>query len=219
MQERVRSKKEHIVVLLSLQRGDSNEKIVVALLSGMMFLIGMVSNGSEVIAQEESVEISKTSPEDMIIDESLSYEEVEGYGDIVEQYIIIKGEQIYFDKERAEVNNEPNQVINQGVLLEAVSTDFTNNEFRRFGLPIRGNYCGPWHGGKDSSKPATDILDQGCKAHDQCYNWSLAIGDNCECNRALVNHIKANEDKMSGRMASVAWAIKQYFSSVGLVGC
>lgn len=26
MQERVRSKKEHFVVLLSLQRGDSNEK-------------------------------------------------------------------------------------------------------------------------------------------------------------------------------------------------
>ncbi|WP_347301483.1 hypothetical protein [Dolosigranulum savutiense] len=95
------------------------------------------------------------------------------------------------------MNQESQQVIEQGMLLETISIDYTNNEFRRFGLPIWGNYCGPWHGGKDSSKPATDILDQGCKAHDQCYNWSLAIGDNCECNRALVNHIEANEDKMS----------------------
>lgn len=34
------------------------------------------------------------------------------------------------------MNQESQQVIEQGMLLETISIDYTNNEFRRFGLPI-----------------------------------------------------------------------------------
>ena len=65
-------------------------------------------------------------------------------------------------------------------MLESISSNYAefNTEgyrTRSICLPIWGNYCGPGYGGKDFNKPATDILNDGYKMHDQCYKWSLKL--------------------------------------------
>ncbi|WP_242430264.1 hypothetical protein [Finegoldia magna] len=82
-----------------------------------------------------------------------------------------------------------------------------------------GNYCGPVYGGKDSDEPVTDVLDEGCRRHDQCYKWSPTLRKNCKCNKDLVDYIDAHKSQMSGTMAKVAWAIRTYFNTVGQLGC
>ncbi|HCR3586076.1 hypothetical protein [Enterococcus faecium] len=156
--------------------------------------------------------------------ENLSYSDIEKIGDEVQKYIIVDNGRLYFDYQSAQNNNESPEVIEQGLLLESVSSNYAefNTEgyrTRSIGLPIWGNYCGPGYGGKDSNKPATDILDEGCKRHDQCYKWSLTLRKNCKCNKDLVDYIDEHKSEMSGTMAKVAWAIRTYFNTVGQVGC
>ncbi|HEQ5509200.1 TPA: phospholipase [Streptococcus agalactiae] len=156
--------------------------------------------------------------------EELSYSEVEKIGENVEKYIIVDNNRLYFNYQKAQDNNESAEVIEQGLLLESVSSNYSKSNIkgystRSIGLPIWGNYCGPGYGGKDSNKPATDVLDEGCKRHDQCYKWSLTLRKNCKCNKDLVDYIDAHKSQMSGTMAKVAWAIRTYFNTVGQVGC
>lgn len=156
--------------------------------------------------------------------DNLSYEKVEKIGEKVQEYIIVYEDNIYFNYESAQKNNESSEVIEQGLLLESISSNYSEANIigystRSIGLPIWGNYCGPGYGGKDSDKPATDILDEGCKRHDQCYKWGLTLRKNCKCNKDLVDYIDANKNQMSGSMAKVAWAIRTYFNTVGQIGC
>lgn len=156
--------------------------------------------------------------------ESLSYSDIEKIGDEVQKYIIVDNDRLYFDYQSAQNNNESPEVIEQGLLLESVSSNYAefNTEVyrtRSIGLPIWGNYCGPGYGGKDSDEPVTDVLDEGCRRHDQCYKWSLTLRKNCKCNKDLVDYIDTHKNEMSGTMAKVAWAIRTYFNTVGQVGC
>ena len=103
--------------------------------------------------------------------ESLSYSDIEKIGDEVQKYIIVDNGRLYFDYQSAQNNNESPEVIEQGLLLESVSSNYSefNTEgysTRSIGLPIWGNYCGPGYGGKDSDEPVTDVLDEGCRRHD-----------------------------------------------------
>ncbi|EEI82477.1 hypothetical protein HMPREF0077_1427 [Anaerococcus tetradius ATCC 35098] len=156
--------------------------------------------------------------------ENLSYSDIERIGDEVQKYIIVDNDSLYFDYQSAQNNNESPEVIEQGLLLESVSSNYSefNTEgysTRSIGLPIWGNYCGPGYGGKDSDEPVTDVLDEGCRRHDQCYKWSLTLRKNCKCNKDLVDYIDTHKSEMSGTMAKVAWAIRTYFNTVGQVGC
>lgn len=160
--------------------------------------------------------------------ENLSYSEIEKIGEKVEKYIIVDNDRLYFNYQKAQDNDESSEVIEQGLLLESVSSNYSGSYSgsnargyitRSIGLPIWGNYCGPGYGGKDSNKPATDVLDEGCKRHDQCYKWSLTLRKNCKCNKDLVDYIDEHKSEMSGTMAKVAWAIRTYFNTVGQVGC
>lgn len=156
--------------------------------------------------------------------EDLSYSDIEKIGDEVQRYIIVDNDRLYFDYQSAQNNNESPEVIEQGSLLESVSSNYSefNTEgysTRSIGLPIWGNYCGPGYGGKDSDEPVTDVLDEGCRRHDQCYKWSPTLRKNCKCNKDLVDYIDAHKSEMSGTMAKVAWAIRTYFNTVGQVGC
>lgn len=156
--------------------------------------------------------------------EKLSYSDIEKIGDEVEKYIIVDNDRLYFDYQTAQTNNASQEVIEQGLLLESISSNYaeSNKEgysTRSISLPIWGNYCGPGYGGKGSKKPAVDILDKGCKRHDECYKWSLKLRKNCKCNKDLVDYIDAHKSQMSGKMAKVAWAIRTYFNTVGQVGC
>lgn len=156
--------------------------------------------------------------------EDMDYEEIENIGKNVQKYIIVDGDRLFFDYQKAKENNESQDLIEQGLLLESVSDSYskTDNEtttLRAVSLPIWGNYCGPGYGGKDSNKPATDVLDEGCRRHDQCYKWSLTLRKNCKCNKDLVNYIDNHKSEMSGTMAKVAWAIRTYFNTEGQLGC
>ena len=97
--------------------------------------------------------------------ENLSYSDIEKIGDEVQKYIIVDNDSLYFDYQSAQNNNESPEVIEQGLLLESVSSNYSefNTEgysTRSIGLPIWGNYCGPGYGGKDSDEPVTDVLDE-----------------------------------------------------------
>lgn len=156
--------------------------------------------------------------------ENLSYSDIEKIGDEVQKYIIVDNGRLYFDYQSAQNNNESPEVIEQGLLLESVSSNYAESNTegystRSIGLPIWGNYCGPGYGGKDSDEPVTDVLDEGCRRHDQCYKWSLTLRKNCKCNKDLVDYIDTHKKEMSGTMAKVAWAIRTYFNTVGQVGC
>lgn len=137
---------------------------------------------------------------------------------------IVDNDRLYFDYQSAQNNNESPEVIEQGLLLESVSSNYAESNTegystRSIGLPIWGNYCGPGYGGKDSDEPVTDVLDEGCRRHDQCYKWSLTLRKNCKCNKDLVDYIDTHKNEMSGTMAKVAWAIRTYFNTIGQVGC
>lgn len=156
--------------------------------------------------------------------ENLSYSDIEKIGDEVQKYIIVDNDRLYFDYQSAQNNNESPEVIEQGLLLESVSSNYAESNTegystRSIGLPIWGNYCGPGYGGKDSDEPVTDVLDEGCRRHDQCYKWSLTLRKNCKCNKDLVDYIDTHKNEMSGTMAKVAWAIRTYFNTIGQVGC
>lgn len=156
--------------------------------------------------------------------DNVTFDKVEKIGNKVEQYLVVKGTYVYFNYELAEKNKESFEVIEQGLLIESISNEFngTNGLQLRsvsISLPIWGNYCGPGYSGEDFTKPAQDILDEGCRRHDKCYKWGLSLTQNCECNRALVQYIDENKSKMTGKMAKVAWAIRTYFNTIGMIGC
>lgn len=52
-----------------------------------------------------------------------------------------------------------------------------------------------------------------------CYKWGLSLTQNCEYNRALIKHIDDHKSEMSGKMAKVAWVIRTYFKTIGMIGC
>lgn len=65
-------------------------------------------------------------------------------------------------------NNEPQEVIDQGLLLESTSNYFNSDgtaleKGLKISIPVWGNYCGPGYSGDDFTKEAQDILDEGCK--------------------------------------------------------
>ena len=156
--------------------------------------------------------------------EDMKFEEIENIGKDVQKYIVVDGDRLYFDYEKAQENYESQDLIEQGLLLESVSDSYSKSDnkmygLRSIGLPIWGNYCGPGYGGKDSDEPVTDVLDEGCRRHDQCYKWSPTLRKNCKCNKDLVDYIDAHKSQMSGTMAKVAWAIRTYFNTVGQLGC
>ena len=51
------------------------------------------------------------------------------------------------------------------------------------GVPVYGNWCGPWHGG---GKPIDD-LDRACMRHDKCYERRGR--HDCSCDAELLGHI------------------------------
>lgn len=159
----------------------------------LLALACIVPNG--VFAQ-----IFNTSTEKDIIEEQKFNEKLQEYliaeFDEYDNFIVI------FDEERAVANNESLELIEVGREVVYVSSAYAQTPYELYlSLPIWGNYCGPGYGSKDGSLPATDILDQGCKAHDSCYKTSWGqTGVNCECNQRLINHIDRNINNMHGTM-------------------
>lgn len=146
----------------------------------------------------------------------------------IKKYLTYEGEEgdkLIFNDTLAIENNESEEIIMLGKDLEEISIIYSvenesniDKDTKKLVVPVWGNYCGPGWGTKDSKKPTTDILDKGCKAHDNCYKGA-GYKKNCTCNRNLVNHINNNLKNMSGNMLTTAKTIRNYFKTVGLIGC
>lgn len=144
--------------------------------------------------------------------------------EIITSYLVVDGERVYFDCDKAIQDKQSEEIINMGLLIEEISYDyssqaFTPEKYLRSGWEVHGNYCGPGHNGNNFTLPVTDVLDQGCQNHDKCYKWQLGLRGNCECNRQLVEYIKINRRWIPADVRWKADSIRVYFETVGLLGC
>ncbi|CYX27331.1 TPA: hypothetical protein U1741_000465 [Streptococcus suis] len=129
---------------------------------------------------------------------------------ILSEYVITGKNNIpYFDVDKAIGNGESEDIIESGKLFNdfsnAMSVDNYNEEaLRAMTLPIWGNWCGPGYG----SGAPIDLLDEGCRQHDNCY---VHGGNNCKCNKKLINYINRNINRMTGGQRKMAHAVKWWF--------
>lgn len=71
-------------------------------------------------------------------------------------------------------------------------------------MPVYGHWCGPNYG----SGTPIDLLDTGCKKHDQCYG-SRGY-HKCSCDNEFLSYINKNLSKMSGPQRTAAYAMKAW---------
>lgn len=142
--------------------------------------------------------------------------------EVAMEYVVNYGNRVYFDLERAEDDNVSEEVKAMGLMLETISYEFGNNDrnliktLRAISFPVWGNYCGPGHNGNNFTLEPNGLLDIGCQQHDKCYKWG---GNNCKCNKDLVEYIKRNKRWMGAKELQMAQMIEAYFSSIGALGC
>lgn len=114
----------------------------------------------------------------------------------------------YFDTDLAKKNGENVEAIEIGMLFNDYSNAMNHPENiqteLKMRMPIWGNWCGPGYGGG----VPIDILDEGCKIHDGCYNPGK---NNCKCNQILINYINKNIHRMTGGQKKAAKAVRLYF--------
>lgn len=138
---------------------------------------------------------------------------------IMNEYVKIgKDNVLYFDIDKAIGNGESEEVIKIGKLFNEFSDDMNKEgdnmaTLRAASIPIWGNWCGPGYG---SGRPI-DLLDEGCRQHDNCY---VHGGNNCNCNKRLINYINRNIGRMTGGQRAMARVVKFYFQGENLAkGC
>lgn len=131
---------------------------------------------------------------------------------ILSEYVITKENNVpYFDVDKAIRNGESKDIIESGKLFnefsDAMSDDnYSEATLRSMTIPIWGNWCGPGYG----SGAPIDLLDEGCMQHDNCY---VHGGNNCKCNKKLINYVNDNIDKMTGGQRKMAYAVKWWFQA------
>lgn len=191
-------------------------KILVSLFAAVFSL---VVNTSVALADD-----SVSKPEFMVqsTDERIAY--IDEQTNVALQFVVRHGERLYFDFDAAKNAGVSGEALDIGLMIETVSEDYSNKTFvpstyfRSVSWPVHGNYCGPGHSGNNFTLEPTDLLDWGCREHDRCYKpWSP--GQNCDCNRQLVEFIAINRRYMPENILWKANAIKSYFERVGLLGC
>lgn len=129
---------------------------------------------------------------------------------ILSEYVTIGKDNVpYFDVDKAIRNGESKDIIDSGKLFNdfsnAMSTDNYNEEaLRAMTAPIWGNWCGPGYG----SGAPIDLLDEGCRQHDNCY---VHGGNNCNCNKRLINYINKNINRMTGGQKKMASVVRWWF--------
>ncbi len=123
----------------------------------------------------------------------------------VEKYLSMKpdGPPIYAREQAVEdgIGREALEVADQAyqLMLEMYQYETTGV---RASWPVYGNWCGPKYG----SGTPIDILDMGCKKHDQCYGTRGY--HKCSCDQDFVQYINKNIGKMSGSQKTMATAVK-----------
>ena len=64
----------------------------------------------------------------------MKFEEIENIGKDVQKYIVVDGDRLYFDYEKAQENYESQDLIEQGLLLESVSDSYSKLDNKTYGL-------------------------------------------------------------------------------------
>ena len=115
----------------------------------------------------------------------------------------------YFDFDISIRNGESEDIIDSGRLFNDFSNAMSINNYnettlRAMTIPIWGNWCGPGYG---SGSP-TNLLDEGCRQHDNCYvhGWN-----NCKCNKNLIYYINKNINRMISGQNKMTYAVKWWF--------
>lgn len=133
----------------------------------------------------------------------------------VNKYLTPSG---YFDISKAQNNNENKDVIFVGTQINTFNQAMSPTSLRSGwsitkagqGMFCGYNYCG--HGNL-GGKP-TNVLDEGCRQHDNCYG-SRGWGK-CSCDTEFIKYIKKNKSKMGWIEWAKAEGAVAYFS---LPGC
>lgn len=146
--------------------------------------------GQETVAQHKDSGV----PENHAVDEMLNF--VEGAGT----------ENPYFNTKAAQSAGASSETLEAGAIFNEMAAS-PSGVSPQNGIPVWGNYCGPFHGG--SGLPI-DVLDSYCQMHDRCYAELGYL--NCVCDATLVALINNNLDKMSSNARPVAIAISAYFT-------
>lgn len=84
--------------------------------------------------------------------------------------------------------------------------NYENGIQTRMSVPLYGNWCGPEYG----SGTPIDLLDEGCRQHDQCYGRYYY--HKCSCDVQLVSYIDRNIGKMSGAQKTAAGLVRNWAS-------
>lgn len=133
--------------------------------------------------------------------------------DIIIKYVYLdnKGIPVY-DREKAlkdKVGDEDLEVAD--VYFQLLNSYYyhENGIQTRASVPIYGNWCGPGYG----SGTPIDLLDVGCKRHDNCYG-SRGY-HKCSCDKELASYIDRNISKMSGTQKVMAKAVRTWARKKG----
>jgi len=100
----------------------------------------------------------------------------------LERYVAVSKEgHVTFDVDAAIAAGEDKEIMEIGRRLNEFSRAMNNPT--RSGIPVYGNWCGPWYG---DGEPI-DALDAICRAHDQCYDFAGWL--DCGCDATLRQQI------------------------------
>ena len=116
-----------------------------------------------------------------------------------------------FDYERAKANQEPEEILEIGTLVEEFADAYYNASLGivlAVELPVYGNWCGPGYG--EGNGAPIDALDAACMEHDKCYERTHYN----KCDQALVDTINSKIQYMSGKQLNTAKAIIFVFDEI-----
>lgn len=140
-----------------------------------------------------------------VISNASAINESDEIADTVGKYLSMKPDSppIYDRAQAIEdgVNREALEVADQAYQIMQEMYQFETTGVRA-AWPVYGNWCGPSYG----SGTPIDLLDVGCKKHDQCYGTRGY--HKCSCDKDFVLHINKNIGKMSGSQKTMAMAVK-----------
>lgn len=185
----------------------TREIIAIALLSLFVILPNSVYGAIFQISHQQ--EIDKLNQEEVRLEDAYLYINSEGVVQLDIKKAIANGE----SEDTVEICRMANDILAsyQNAEQNIDGTEEVASHVPAFAF--WGNWCGPSYG----SGTPIDILDEGCRRHDNCY---VHGGNNCACNQRLISYIDQNYHKMTGGQKVAAQAVRLAFSLENkLEGC
>ena len=130
--------------------------------------------------------------------------------EIIGKYLFINiNNNVVYNREDALKDEVKLELIEVADIAYDFYCAYGHEKIVRASVPIYGNYCGPKYG----SGIAIDILDEGCKRHDECYKKRGY--HKCSCDRELASYIEKNLSKMNAYQKKAAKAIHYWADKKG----